>query len=72
MCGLSLVGVSGVGVRAERVTLHCDARASHWGGFSFCGGQALGTGASVVAARGPGSCSSWALESMFSSCGTQA
>ena len=34
-------------------TLGCGARASHCGGFSCCGAQALGAQASVVAARGP-------------------
>ena len=40
--------------------LHCGARASHHGGLSCCGAQALGAQASVVVARG------------LSSCGTQA
>ena len=44
-CGLPLVAASGV-------TLHCGARASHCGGFSSCGVQALGTRASVVVAHG--------------------
>ena len=33
-------------------TLRCGARASHCGGFSCCGAQALGTQASAVVARG--------------------
>ena len=33
-------------------TLRCGTRASHCGGFSCCGAQALGARASVVAARG--------------------
>ena len=38
-----------------------------------CGAQALGVWASVVAARGLSSCSTWALEwTDFSSCGTWA
>ena len=39
-------------------TLHCGARASHSSDFSYCGAQALGTRASVVAARGLSSCRS--------------
>ena len=50
-------------------TLHCGARASHCGGFSCCGAQALGTWASVVEARGLSSCGSQALERRLSSCG---
>ena len=30
----------------------CDARASHCGGFSYCGARAVGVRASVVVARG--------------------
>ena len=33
-------------------TLRCGVRASHCGGFSCCGAQALGTQALVVVARG--------------------
>ena len=39
-------------------TLHCGARASHCGGFSCCGAQALGMQASVAVARGLSSCGS--------------
>ena len=35
---------------------HCDARASHFSGFSCCGVSALGLRASVVAAHGLSSC----------------
>ena len=52
--------------------LHCCAQASHYGGFSCCGAQALGARASVVAARGLSSCGSWALERRLSSCGARA
>ena len=48
------------------------ARASHCGGFSCCGAQALGTQASVVVAHGLSSGSSQALEHRFSSCGAWA
>ena len=63
--GLSLVAVS-------RATLPCSARASHCGGFSCCGAQALGTRASVVVARGLSSCGSRALERRLRSCGARA
>ena len=33
-------------------TLGCGVQASHCGGFSCCGAQAIGTWASVVVARG--------------------
>ena len=46
---LSLVVVSGV-------TLHCSVQASHCGGFSCCGEQALGMQASVVVELRLGSC----------------
>ena len=62
VCGLSLVAVSGS-------TLCCSVRASHCGGFSYCGAQALGMRASVVVASGLSSCGSRALERWFSSCG---
>ena len=52
--------------------LRCGARASHCGGFSCCGAQALGTRASVVVAHGLSSCGSRALERRLSSCGAQA
>jgi len=48
----------------------CSAQVSHCSGFSCCGAQALGTGASVVAARELSSCGLQALEPVFSSCGT--
>ena len=47
-------------------TLHCSAQASHCGGFSCSGAQALGTQASVVVAHGLSSCGSWALECRLS------
>ena len=53
-------------------TLHRSARASHCGGFSCCGAQALGARASVVVARRLSSCGSWALERKLSSCGALA
>ena len=42
-------------------TLHGGVRASHCGGFSCCGAQALGTWASVVVADGLSSCGMWDL-----------
>ena len=56
----------------QGATLGCGARASHCGGFSCCGAQALSARASVVAARGLSSCGWWALERMLSSCGARA
>ena len=53
-------------------TLRCSARASHDGGFSCGGAQALGAWASVVVARGLGNCGSQALERRLSSCGARA
>ena len=47
--GLSLVAASGA-------TLCCGARASHCGGFSCCGAQAVGARASVVVVCGLSSC----------------
>ena len=44
------------------VALRCAAQASHCGGFSCCGAQALGAWASVVVACGLISCGSLALE----------
>ena len=41
--------------------LRCGVRASHCGGFSCCGAQALGVRASVVVAHGLSSCGSRAL-----------
>ena len=48
------------------------AQASHCGGFSCCGAQALGMWPSVVVARGLSSCGSWALERRLSTCAAQA
>ena len=41
---------------ARGATLCCGVRASHCGGFSCCGAQALGVRASVVVAHGLSSC----------------
>ena len=45
-------------LRQAGATLRCCAQASHCGGFSCCGAQALGARASVVMARGLWSASS--------------
>ena len=50
----------------------CGVQASHLSGLFRCGAQALGTRASVVAARGPSSCGSWTLEHRLSSYSAQA
>ena len=59
-------------LRRVGVNLRCGVRASHCGGFSCCGAQALRIQASVVVARGLSSCVSWALEHRLSSCGARA
>ena len=43
-------------LRQAGATLPCGAQASHRGGFSCCGTQALGARASVVVARGLSIC----------------
>ena len=40
-------------------TLCCSARASHYGGFSCCRAQALGSWTSVIVVCGVSSCSAW-------------
>ena len=50
--GSSLLCVGFLELRRAGATLLCGERASHCGGFSCCGAQALGTRASVAAARG--------------------
>ena len=65
MHGLSLAVANGA-------TLRCGAQASHFGGFSCCGAQALGMQASVAVARGLSSCGLQALERRLSSCGSRA
>ena len=58
MCGLSLVVASGgcsslQGTGSRHAGFgSCGARASHCGGLSCCGAQALGAWASVVVVRG--------------------
>ena len=52
--------------------LRCCAQASHCGGLSCCGAQALGTQPSVVVARRLCSCGLWFLEHKLSSCGARA
>ena len=54
--GSLLLRVGFLQLRRAGTTLCCGARASHCGGFSCCGAQALGTRASVVVARGLSSC----------------
>ena len=61
LCGL----FSGCG--KQRVLSSCGEQASHCGGFSYCGAQALGTRTSLVTAQGLSSCGSWALENRLSS-----
>ena len=70
--GSSLLHVGFLSLQLVGATLRCGARASHCGGFSCCGAQALGARASVVVAHGLSSCGSRALERWLSSCGTRA
>ena len=70
--GSSLLSASFLQLWRVGATLRCGARASHCGGFSCCGAQALGAWASVLAAHGLGSCGSRALECRLSSCGARA
>ena len=65
MCGLSLVVESGA-------TPRCGARASHCGGFSCCGAQALSVQASVFVVCALSSCGLQALEHRLNSCGARA
>ena len=53
-------------------TLHRGAQASHCGGFSCCGAQALGRERFSSAGRALSSGGAWALEHGLSSCGAQA
>ena len=66
-CGQTFSSCSELGLLS-----HCDARASHCGGFSCCRARALGTQASVVVACRLSSCGSRALERRLSSCGARA
>ena len=62
----SLVAVS------RGLLLSYGPRASHCGGFSCCGAQALGAQASAVAVHGLSFCGSWALEHRLNTCGAWA
>ena len=55
-----------------RPLFSCDAWVSHCDGFSYFRTWSLSAWASVVAARGPSNCGSWALELRLNSCGTGA
>ena len=70
--GSSLLRAGFLWLRPAEATLCCGVQASHCGGFSCWGAQALGMQASVVAASGLSSCGSWALEHRLSRCGTRA
>ena len=70
--GSSLLRVGFLQLRRAGATFHFSARASHCGGFSCCGAQALGVWASVVVALRLSSCGSQALERRLSSCGPRA
>ena len=70
--GSSLLRPGFLQLRRAGATLPCGAQTSHYGGFSCCGAQALGTWASVVLARGLSSCGLRALERRLSSYGARA
>ena len=70
--GSSLLHAGFLLMRRAGATLRCGARASHCGGFSCCGAQALGVRVSVVVARRLSSCGSRAVERRLSSCGARA
>ena len=58
--GSSLLHTGSLQLQQAGDTLCCSAWASHRGGFSCCGAQALGVRASVVVARRLSSCGSQA------------
>ena len=64
--GFSLVAAS------RGLLFSYDAPASHRGGFSCCGAQALGAQASVVAVHALSFCGSWVLEHRLNTCGARA
>ena len=66
------VAARSLSLRRVGATLRRGTRASHCGGFSCCGAQALGVRAPVVAAWGLSSCGSRAPEHRLSSCGARA
>ena len=65
--GSSLLHAGFLQLLRAGATLCGGVRASHCGGFSCCGAQALSVRASVVVACGLSSCGSWALERRLSS-----
>ena len=67
--GSSLLRAGFLKLRRAGATLRCGAWASHCGGFSCCGAQALGARASVVVAR---RLRARALERRLNSCDAQA
>ena len=58
--GSSLLHVGFLQLWRAGATLHCSVRASHCGGLSCCGAQALGAWASVVVAHRLSGCGTWA------------
>ena len=70
--GSLLLRVGFLQLRRAGATLCCGAWASHHGGFSCCGAQALGVRASVVVVGRLSSCGLRALEHRLSSCGVHA
>ena len=70
--GSSLLHMGFLQLQQAGATPRCDAWVSHCCAFSCCRVWALGVWASVVVARRPSSCGSWALECRLSSCGARA
>ena len=56
------IGCAGFSSRLHWLFSSCSAQSSHYGGFSCCRTQVLGTQTSVVTTRGLSSCGSWAPE----------
>ena len=57
---LFIFGCAGSSLGHADFLSSCGVQASHCGGFSCCGAQALGAWASVVVAHGLSSCGTWA------------
>ena len=60
MAALGLHAVCGLSLAGEWGYCGCGAQASHCRGFSSSGSRAPGCAASVIPARGRGSCGTWA------------
>ena len=70
--GSSLLHTVFLQLRPLRAILRCGVWASHCGGFSCCGAQALSTQASIIVAHRLSGCGLRALECRLSSCRARA